>query len=91
MVARRSLRGGRIVGCSSALIFRGGPNSRRSMSLATFMFNLGMSCLSPFIRRWWRGVSWFFRSPPPNFLPILRSSLWRIHRLTGGGRGHIVR
>ncbi|BBH07196.1 hypothetical protein Prudu_019064 [Prunus dulcis] len=54
---------------------QGGPNSQRSTSLATFMFDLGMSWPSPFIRRWWRGASWFFRSPPPNFLPILRSSL----------------
>ena len=54
-------------------------------------------------RRWWRGASWFFRSPPPSFLPRLRSSLWLLHRmldfrswrrrwirLSGGGRGHIV-
>ena len=54
-------------------------------------------------RRWWRRASWFFRSLPPNFLPILRSSLWILHRmlgfrswrrhwirLSGGDRGHIV-
>ncbi|CAL9000635.1 unnamed protein product [Prunus brigantina] len=39
------------------------------------MFDLGMSWPSPFIRRWWRGASWCFRSLPPNFLPRLRSSL----------------
>ncbi|CAL2227431.1 unnamed protein product [Prunus armeniaca] len=42
----------------------GGLNSQRSTSLVTFMFDLGMSWPSLFIRRWWRGVSWFFRSPP---------------------------
>ncbi|CAL8992425.1 unnamed protein product [Prunus brigantina] len=35
----------------------------------------GMSWPDPFIRRWWRGASWCFRSLPPNFLPRLRSSL----------------
>ncbi|KAI5333565.1 hypothetical protein L3X38_023697 [Prunus dulcis] len=45
---------------------RGGPNSQRSTSLATYMFDLGMSWPSPFIRRWWRGASWFFRSPCNN-------------------------
>ncbi|CAL8990344.1 unnamed protein product [Prunus brigantina] len=54
----------------------GGRNSQRSTSSVTFMFDLGMSWSSPFIRRWWRGASWFFKSPPPNFLPRLRSSLW---------------
>ncbi|CAL9005668.1 unnamed protein product, partial [Prunus brigantina] len=61
----------------------GDPNSKRSTSLATFMFDLGMSWLSPFIRRWWRRFSWFFRSPPPNFLPRLRSSLWILHMMQG--------
>ncbi|CAL8992952.1 unnamed protein product [Prunus brigantina] len=60
-----------------------GSKSRRSTSLATFMFDLGMSWLSPFIRRWWRRDSWFFRSPPPNFLPILCSSLWILHMMQG--------
>ncbi|CAL9025541.1 unnamed protein product [Prunus brigantina] len=62
---------------------RGGPNSRRSTSLVTFIFDIGMSWLGPFIRRWWRGASWFFRSPPPNLLPILRSSMWILHRMLG--------
>ncbi|CAL9024356.1 unnamed protein product, partial [Prunus brigantina] len=43
----------------------GGQNSQRSTYLVKFMFDLGMSWPSPFIRRWWRGTSWFFRSPPP--------------------------
>ncbi|CAL8152670.1 unnamed protein product [Prunus armeniaca] len=62
---------------------RGGPNSHRSTSLPTFMFDLGMSWLSPFIRRWWRRASWFFKSPPPNFLAILHSSLWILHKMQG--------
>ncbi|CAL8991112.1 unnamed protein product, partial [Prunus brigantina] len=60
-----------------------GLNSRRLTYLAMFMLDLGMSWLSPFIRRWWRRASWFFRSPPPNFLPILRSSLWILHMMQG--------
>ncbi|CAL8091430.1 unnamed protein product [Prunus armeniaca] len=55
---------------------RGGPNSQRSTSLVTFMFDLGMSWPSSFI-----GASWFFRSPPPNFLSRLRSSLWILYRM----------
>ncbi|CAL8993807.1 unnamed protein product [Prunus brigantina] len=35
----------------------------------------GMSWPSPFIG--------FFKSPPPNFLPILRSILWILHRMRG--------
>ncbi|KAB2635776.1 hypothetical protein D8674_026310 [Pyrus ussuriensis x Pyrus communis] len=52
-VTRRSLRTRKKIGCGSAVIFRSPAiwvvqNSRRSMSLQTFMLNPGMSWPSPF-------------------------------------------
>ena len=58
-------------------------NFRRSTSLLTFMFDLGISWPSPFMRLWWRGVKWCFRSPPPSFPRTCQLSLWILLRMQG--------
>ncbi|XP_050132445.1 uncharacterized protein LOC126608541 isoform X2 [Malus sylvestris] len=58
-------------------------NFRRLTSLLTFMFGLGMSLPSPFMRLWWRKVSRCFKSPPPSFSRTRLLSMWIPLRMQG--------